>query len=151
MISHNATQAPRAFGHHGTAAATANLELARQYLAAIEAGTTGDALAGFFHDDVEQIEYPNRFVPPGATRNLAEILAAAERGRNVLSSQRYEVHFAHSASPFVILEVLWVGVVAVPVGTLAAGAEMRAQFAVVLEIQSGRIIRQRNYDCFYPF
>jgi ketosteroid isomerase-like protein len=32
-----------------------------------------------------------------------------------------------------------------------AGGDMRAHFAVVLEIADGRIRRQRNYDCFDAF
>ena len=49
------------------------------------------------------------------------------------------------------LEVLWVGVLKVPVGSLEAGAEMRAHFAVFLEFRDGLIYRQRNYDGFEPF
>ena len=50
-----------------------------------------------------------------------------------------------------ILEVLWAGTLAIPVGSLAAGDEMRAHFAVFIELRDGRIYRQRNYDCFEPF
>jgi ketosteroid isomerase-like protein len=32
-----------------------------------------------------------------------------------------------------------------------AGGQLRARFAMFLEIREGRIARQRNYDCFYPF
>ena len=35
--------------------------------------------------------------------------------------------------------------------TLAAGAEMRAHFAMFLDFDGGLIRRQRNYDCFEPF
>jgi len=130
-----------------------NLELARRYLAAIEQSTGPDAAGAdsFFAADVEQIEYPNRFTPNGATRNLAGLQAAAERGRRVLRSQRYEVRSAYAVGDTVILEVLWVGVLAVSVGTLTAGHEMRAHFAVFLEFREGKIVRQRNYDCFEPF
>ena len=38
-----------------------------------------------------QREYPNRLVPEGATRDLAALLAGNQRGRSVLSGQRYEV------------------------------------------------------------
>jgi ketosteroid isomerase-like protein len=76
---------------------------------------------------------------------------AAERGRKVLRGQRYEVQKAYAVGDTVILEVLWVGTLAVPVGELPAGGEMRAHFAVFLEIRDGLIYRQRNYDCFEPF
>jgi hypothetical protein len=52
----------------------------------------------------------------------------------------------------VALEVLWAGTLAVPLGSLPAGSELRARFAVFLEFQKdGKIIRQRNYDCFDPW
>jgi ketosteroid isomerase-like protein len=42
-------------------------------------------------------------------------------------------------------------VLGVPVGALTPGAEMRAHFAVFLDFRDGKIVRQRNYDCFEPF
>jgi ketosteroid isomerase-like protein len=155
-----ATAAPFAFGHSGAARdperERANLERARRYLAAIEATSneSESARAGaepFFAPDVVQQEFPNRLVPNGATRDLAALREGAERGRKVLRSQRYEVRWAYASGDTVILETLWVGTLAVPIGTLAAGGEMRAHFAVVLEFREGLIVRQRNYDCFEPF
>jgi ketosteroid isomerase-like protein len=34
---------------------------------------------------------------------------------------------------------------------LAVAGEMRAHFAVFIELRDGRIVRQRNYDCLEPF
>jgi ketosteroid isomerase-like protein len=136
-------------------ASVSNIETARRYLAAIEASTAEsgdpDGAAAFYHPDVVQEEFPNRFVPNGARRDLAALREAAARGRTVLRGQRYEVKHAYASGDTVILEVLWVGTLAVPVGSLAAGDEMRAHFAVFMEFRDGRIWRQRNYDCFEPF
>jgi ketosteroid isomerase-like protein len=155
MIASRASDAPPAFGYvpspHTAPRSTANLELARRYLAALEGGVTGDALSEFFSPDVEQIEFPNRLVPSGARRDLATMLRGAERGQTTLRQQRYQVERAYADGDVVVLEVLWVGTLAVPVGSLPAGADMRAHFAVVLEIEAGRIVRQRNYDCFAAF
>jgi len=152
MISPSATTAPFAFGQRVEARdierEIQNLEIARQYLSAIEADTHGggqtDGVLAFYAPDVLQEEFPNRLVSNGARRDLQALREAAARGRGVLLGQRYEVHKAYAVGDTVILEVLWVG-------TLAKGAEMRAHFAVVLEIKEGRIHRQRNYDCFDPF
>ena len=155
-----AEMAPVAFGHHhNPSIATreiANLETARQFLAAIERSTSNRAGEGpspdeFLDPDVEQIEFPNRLVPHGATRGLSAMKDAGERGRKVLRAQRYEVRAAYAVKETVILEVLWEGTLAVPVGALAPGDEMRAHFAVFMEFRNGRIVRQRNYDCFEPF
>ena len=129
----------------------ANIETARRYLAAIESGAAGNALAAFFDPEIVQEEFPNRLVPNGAERGLEDILAAAERGKAVLSGQSYEITDTVEAGETVALEVIWRGTLAVPVGALSPGDEMRARFAVFLEFRDGRILRQRNYDCFDPF
>ena len=123
--------------------------LARRYLDAVEAHD-GSALA-FYAPDAVQIEYPNRLVPAGATRDLAALREAGERGRQVLVGQRYDVRHAVAAADRVALEVLWTGTLAVPVGSIPAGGEMRAHFAMFLDFRDGRIVGQRNYDCFEPF
>jgi ketosteroid isomerase-like protein len=126
-------------------------DLIRRYLDAIEAGATGDALAAFFTPDVEQVEFPNRLVATGATRDLAAILDGAVRGQAVLRSQRFDLHRVIEAGDAAAAEATWTGVLAVPLGTIPAGGEMRARFAMVFEIRDGRIARQHNYDCFDPF
>jgi len=126
----------------------ANLDAARQYLAAITRRATGDALARFFAPDVVQEELPNRVSPDGKRRKLAGILEAAELGQRVLSEQRFEIRSAISTGDRVILEVLWVGTLAIPFGTIPAGGEMRAHSAMFLEFREGKIAAQRNYDCF---
>ena len=151
-----AAGAPMAFGYApppptDPERATRNLEAARRYLAAIEGGATGATLAAFYTPDVEQVEYPNRLLPMGATRDLAAVLDGAARGQQVVRTQRYEVRAAHAAGDNVILELLWVATLARSIGMLLPGHEMRAHFAVVLEYRDGRIARQRNYDCFEPF
>jgi ketosteroid isomerase-like protein len=130
---------------------TANLELARRYLAAIEAGVVGDDLAAFLAPDVEYIEFPNRIVPTGARRGRSEMLEGALRGQKVLREQRYQVERAFADGNAVLLEVLWIGTLAIDRGSIPAGQEIRAHFAVVLELRDGRIAAQRNYDCFDPF
>jgi ketosteroid isomerase-like protein len=134
------------------AAATAdNLALLHRYLRAVEDGATGDALAAFYTADAVQDELPNRLTPQGARRDLRMILAAAERGQRAMSAQRFEVLGEVVSADRIAVEVQWTGTVAVPIGTLPVGGQLRARFAMFLEIREGRIARQRNYDCFYPF
>jgi len=46
-----------------------NLQLARRYLEALERGESGDSLA-FFAPDVVQEEFPNRLTPKGHGETL---------------------------------------------------------------------------------
>ena len=148
-MSSKASDAPEAFGSTlPDGDERRNLEIARRYLAAVE--KQDDSLFDYLATDVEQIEYPNRFAPEGATRDLAGLREASVRGAAVMQSQRYEVLTAIASGNDVALEVVWTGVLAVPVASLAAGDEMRAHFGVFLTFRDGLIIRQRNYDCFDP-
>ena len=128
-----------------------NLAIAKRYLAAIEQGATGDALATFFAPDVVQEEFPNRLTPSGSRRGLAEMLEGAVLGQQATSAQRYEIVHAVASGDDVVLEVQWSATLRVPLGSIQAGGEMRARFAVFLEFRDGMIVRQRNYDCFEPF
>lgn len=130
---------------------SANLETVQRYLKAIENGATGATLAAFYAPEVVQEEFPNRLVVNGARRDLAALLEGAERGQKVISAQTYEVHNVIEQGNMVALEILWTGTLAIPVGSLAVGDKMRAHFAVFIELRDGKIVAQRNYDCFEPW
>ena len=149
-MSASASDAPEAFGSTlPDGDERRNLEIARRYLAAVE--KQDDSLFDYLATDVEQIEYPNRLAPEGATRDLVGLREASVRGAAVMQSQRYQVLTAIANGNDVALEVIWTGVLAIPVASLGAGDEMRAHFGVFLTFRDGLIIRQRNYDCFDPF
>ena len=128
-----------------------NETTARAYLKALEDGETGQALRRFFTDDFEQVEFPNALNPKGQRSDLANALERSEKGKHVLRSQAYAVGSVVASGDSVALEVEWRGVLAIPVASMQAGHEMRANFAVFLEFRGGKIARQRNYDCFQPF
>jgi len=125
-----------------------NLKTAQQYLAALEQRVDRNTLAGFFAPDVVQEEFPNRLMPTGARRDLTAILDGHERGQELMSGQRFEIKGALVSDNLVALEVLWTGTLAVALGSLPEGGQMRAHFAVFLEFRDGKIVTQRNYDCF---
>ena len=133
------------------AAPSATLQLIERYLTAIEQGATGAALAQFYDPAVIQEEFPNRLMPNGARRGLAEIQAAAESGQKVLTAQRYEVLNALVQGDEVALEMQWSGTLAIPFGALAAGDDMRARISSFITLRAGKIISQRSYDCFEPW
>ncbi|MCB0098230.1 MAG: nuclear transport factor 2 family protein [Caldilineaceae bacterium] len=128
-----------------------NLEIAKRYLAAIEQMGDCAALKEFLAPHIVQTELPNRLVPSGATRDLSAMLDGCERGKMILSAQRYEIQKAYACDDTVIMEVLWTGTMAVEAGTLPVGGEMKAHFALFMQFQDGKIVSQRNYDCFEPW
>jgi ketosteroid isomerase-like protein len=67
-----------------------NLALARQFVAAVERGSS-DEVAALLAEDVLHEEFPNRLMPNGATRDKAAVLAAGERGKKAMTSQRNEI------------------------------------------------------------
>lgn len=128
-----------------------NVNQARRYLAALETFAQGEDLAAYFTPEVEQIEFPNRLVPQGATRGLRDLLDGAIKGAKVLKQASYEILNVLAQGDQVFLEVQWTGILAMPIGQLLTGDSMRARFAVVLEFHDGKIAKQRNYDCFDAF
>jgi ketosteroid isomerase-like protein len=125
-----------------------NLEIARRYLQAISAGVPDAALSAFFAPDVVFEVFPNRLMPQGDRQDLAAALAGAERGRKAMAKQTYQILNEMADGDRVALEVQWVGILAVPFGTLPAGGQMKARFAAFLEFREGKIVAQRNYDCY---
>jgi ketosteroid isomerase-like protein len=126
-----------------------NLEVARRYLESV--GQPNTDASAFFAEDVVQVEFPNRLVPEGATRDLAGLREAAVCGSKVMTAQRYEVLNAMASGDQVAVEANWIGTLAVPFGSIPAGGEMRARFAIFLTFRDGKIVRQHNYDCFDPW
>ena len=49
------------------------------------------------------------------------------------------------------LELIWLGALAVPIGSIPVGGPMAARLAVFIDFRDGKIASQRNYDCFDPF
>lgn len=127
------------------------LTIARNFIKAVEAGKTGDALNEFYHEEIEQTEYPNAITRNVVTRNLAAIHEASLKGQQVMSKQQIDIVKEHVLNNAVILEVLWTGTLAIPIGNLPVGGQMKAYFAQFFEFRDGKIFRQRNYDCFEPF
>ena len=128
-----------------------HITLVRRYLATIEQGGGADALAPFFTPDMVQRELPNRLTPQGATRDLAALLQSAERGRHVVTDQRYAVRSILVHGDTVAAEVDWSATLRIPVGTRPQGDTLRASLAMFLSLRDGKICSQRNYDCFEPF
>jgi len=127
-----------------------NKQIVRDFYASV-GGEPGASLR-FYSPDVVQEEFPNRFLPNGATRGLEELGEAAERGRKVMSSQKFEILRMFADGDTVVVEADWSGTLSVALGEQTpAGTVMRAKFAQVLELADGKIVSQRNYDCFYPF
>ena len=127
------------------------LEVATQYLSRLSDGAEAEELDSFFAPEVVQEEFPNRLLPNGATRNLQTMKEARARGRALLKAERFELVSAMAGDGKVAMEVIWTGTVRDAVGPFAAGQTLRARFALFMEFRDGRIVRQRNYDCFDPW
>ena len=131
--------------------ATSNASVARQYLQAVESlGPLGD-VAAFYAADVVFQEFPNRIAPQGRIRRAGDMSAAYQKGQQLLRSQTYAVQRIVEAGDEVAVELEWTGVLAIPVMNLPAGSEMKAFVAMFLTFRDGKIVSQRNYDCYPPF
>ena len=132
-----------------------NVELAREYLRAVESMGPPENVARFYGVEMEFHEFPNRIAPLGRVRRRGDLQAAYGQAQKLLRSQRYEVRRIVENGDEVAVELEWTGVLAVPVASaamnLAAGHEMKAFVAMFLTIRDGKIVSHRNYDCYPPF
>jgi ketosteroid isomerase-like protein len=128
-----------------------NLKIATTYIAGLSAGAGPEDLEAFFAPDFIHEEFPNRLMPHGATRDLQSMKQARGRGKALLSAEHFEVLGALASGNHVAMELIWTGTVGIAAGPFVAGQELRARFAIFLEFRDGRIVRQRNYDCFDPW
>ena len=127
---------------------TENLETARRYIAALSSGGGADEVSQFYAPDVVQEEFPNRLLPNGATRDLEALKQARIRGKALLSAEQFDLLGAVASGDQVAMELRWGGTIREAAGPFKAGQTLRARFAIFLEFRGGRIVRQRNYDCF---
>ena len=126
-----------------------NLETVRRYLKTIEDGEF-TMIRDLFAPDASIVQFPNRIYPQGLSASVLQIAEAFEKGRKLLASQTYKIKNELVNRDSVAVEVLWVGKLAVSFGSMAAGSEMRAHSAMFFAFKDGKIVTQKNYDCFVP-
>jgi ketosteroid isomerase-like protein len=124
-----------------------NFEIARSYLAALDARADAETIARFYAPDAVQDEFPNRFLPGGAHRDLLAIKLARTRGLALMASEGYELIGATGGGAQVALEVSWSGVVGEGMGLFTAGQRLEARLGIFLKFRDGLIVVQRNYEC----
>ena len=122
-------------------------EIVTAYIRAIES-MEPDAAEPFLHPDMENLEHPNKVTPAGKRYDVAALRAAAERGRAVMASQRYEIRNMIIEADRAAVQMLWSGTLKVAAGPLPAGHVMRAEICSIIELRDGKVWRQEQYDCF---
>jgi ketosteroid isomerase-like protein len=124
--------------------------IATDFLHTLQNRTSFEDLLRFYHPDIEQIEFPNTITKSTTVRSLADLKDASEKGRTVLQKEVYDIIKSYCIGNTVIIEAVWTGTLAMPMGHIPIGGQMKAYFAQFFDFQDGKIIRQRNYDCFEP-
>ena len=67
-----------------------------------------------------------------------------------MTSQKYEIRSEVASGDKVALEIDWTSTLAVPFQAIPKEGQMRAHFAAFLEFKDGKIVSQRNLDCYQP-
>lgn len=127
-----------------------NIASVRALIAAIEAFDV-EMAARLYHPEVVQTEYPNRLYPKGQVRSAEVMLRDLPRGHQVLRSQRYSIETIVAGGDKVVVETRWEGVLNVPLGTRRPGDALVAHICMVFTLRDGRVIGQKNYDCYEEF
>jgi ketosteroid isomerase-like protein len=119
------------------------------YLRAVESHDL-DAVADFLHAEVEVIEHPNKVTPNGKRYDRAALREAGERGKALLSSERYEIRSMIVDGDRAAIQIEWSGTLAIAAGAWKVGDVMRAKICSIIELHDGKVWRQEQYDCFVP-
>jgi len=125
--------------------------IAVDFITKLQHRESADDIIEFYHPNVKQVEFPNALNSSTVIRNLEQLKEASEKGKLILKKEEYEILHSYAFDNNVILEVMWTGTLAIPLGNIPAGGQMKAHFAQFYEFKDGKIIRQRNYDCFEAF
>ncbi|HZR64667.1 MAG TPA: nuclear transport factor 2 family protein [Terriglobales bacterium] len=127
-----------------------NLKRIEHSLKSIENGDFA-WIINLFSPDAVLEQLPNRIYPNRICSGVSRMTEAFEKGRKLLSSQSYEIKGCVVDGDELSIEVLWTGILALPFGSLSVGSQMRAHSAIFFQFKDGKIVRQRNYDCFEPW
>ena len=127
------------------------LQLAKDFISAVENRKSFDEISKFYHPDVIQIEYPNSVAKNIKIRTLQDLKNAAEQGRQSVREEHYEIMSSYVCNNTVIVEVIWKATLAIGKGKMPVSNRLKAYFAQFFEFKDGKIFRQRNYDCFENF
>ncbi len=126
-----------------------NLARTKAFLRSFE--TRDGSNLHYYAPDVVQREFPNQLVKAGATRDLTAMAAGRDAGIKAVRDERYAIASIIEQGDEVAVEVTWTATLNVPLGALAAGDVMTAHLGMFLTWRDGKIVSQRNYDCFEPF
>jgi len=113
------------------------IERAKAFMKAIASTAPAHEISAFYAPDVVQEEFPNRLLPNGASRDLAALRDAGEKGRKPMSGQTIEIVNAVGTGDCVVIEAIWTGTLAIGLGVLKPGDQIKARFAQVFEFRTG--------------
>jgi ketosteroid isomerase-like protein len=141
----------RGIDNSRTADVMSHADFIREFLRAIERDQVVGDEERWYAPGAVQVEFPNKLLPKGATRNLADLRAAGERGRAIVERQTYEVVSIVESGNAVAVEAIFRATFRVDILGLPKGETMTARFAMFFTMQDGRIARHHTYDCFEPW
>jgi hypothetical protein len=121
-----------------------------ELMQALESGVHGEELRRFFHNDVEQIEYPSLVDPRLGRRGLDGMMAASELGAGMLAFQRYDVSRWIESENTVVCQAEWHAQLAKDAGPLRQGQRLHTYSVLIFTFRDDKIIRQEAYDCYDP-
>ena len=122
-----------------------------ELMQALESGVHGEELRRFFHDDVEQVEYPSLVDPRVGSRGLDGMIAASELGAGMLAFQRYDVSRWIESQDTIVCQAEWRAELAKDAGTLRKDQRLHTYSVLIFTFRDDKIIQQDAYDCYEPF
>jgi ketosteroid isomerase-like protein len=131
--------------------AKSNLEVARRYLKILERDPSDPELSALFDPEFVFYEQPNRLNPNGRTLQRDHLQSLTAKAKQIILEQSYLVRNELAVGDEVALEAEWMGKFNIAFVSTPAGQPIRAKLGIFLTFRAGKILSQRNYDCYEPF
>lgn len=80
------------------------IAITERFIKKLQDRTSADELLAFYHQDIEQIEFPNPLNKNTTIRNLEDLKRAAENGKKVLQKETYNIIRSFAVDNKVIIE-----------------------------------------------
>jgi hypothetical protein len=125
--------------------------LLRKYFQLLQWFTESEAaFLDVLHPEFMQVDYPNLIVATTRERNFRKLMEGVAAGRRMLANQHFHHRSLFETGDTVFAEYYWTGELKVKAGRLHRGHILKANICSIIQLKSGKIFRQSNYNCFEP-
>lgn len=110
-----------------------------------------ERISEYISESIIQTEYPNQLNKKGQVSDYSDTLRRLKAAKGIIYDQKYNVRNYMETEDQAVVESLWEGKIVADMGPFKKDQLLTANFCMFFTIENGKIVAQRNYDCFQEF